>query len=96
MSIASWTSPPASAFTLPISRVIRSESSGLALLEQLREAEQDVAALRRRHEPPVLPRRARGRDRALDVVGVERGKVSITSPVDGFRDSNVVVAMPPS
>src|SRR5947207_2763375 len=29
MSIASWTSPPASALTFPISRVIRSDSSGL-------------------------------------------------------------------
>ena len=40
---------------------------GLALFEQLREAEEDVAALGRRNEAPVLPGGARGRDRAIDV-----------------------------
>ena len=40
---------------------------GLTLLEQLREAEEDVAALGRRDEAPVLPGLARRRDRALDV-----------------------------
>ncbi len=40
----------------------------LALDEELREAEEDLAALRRRDEPPVLVRLLRGGDRAVDVV----------------------------
>src|SRR6185437_6876794 len=95
MSIASWTSPPASAFTFPISRVIRSESSDL---ERSR-----ICANRNR----MLPRSGAGTRRqsshAARAVAtarstssaLERGKVSITSPVDGFRDSKVAVAMCP-
>ena len=41
----------------------------LLLLEQSREAEEDLPALRARHEPPVRVRLLRGRDRAVDVVG---------------------------
>ena len=62
-------------------------------LEQLGEAEEDVAALRRRDEAPVLPRGARRCDGAVDVGRAERGNESITSPVDGFSDSKVAVAM---
>ena len=39
----------------------------LLLLEQAREAEEDVAALRRRHEPPLLERGLRRLDGAVDV-----------------------------
>ena len=46
MSIASWTSPPASARTLPISRVISSVSSSLRSTNALRDAEEDLGALR--------------------------------------------------
>ena len=70
MSIASWTSPPASAFTLPISlRHQVGRARPCARVDELREAEEDLAALRRRHEPPVLERLLRGRDRAVDVLG---------------------------
>ena len=41
----------------------------LLLLEQAREAEEHVAALRRRDEPPLLERRLRGLDGAVDVRG---------------------------
>ncbi len=42
---------------------------GLLVLEQPREAEQDLAALGRRDEPPLLERLLRGRDGAVDVLG---------------------------
>ena len=42
---------------------------GLVLLEELREAEEHVAALRRGHEPPALPRFESGVDRPVDVLG---------------------------
>ena len=41
----------------------------LALGQELREAEEDLAAPRRGHEPPVLVRLLRGRDRSVDVLG---------------------------
>src|SRR5438045_1204781 len=93
MSIASWMSPPASAFTFPISRVIRSESPGFSRSR--------ICAKRKR----MLPRSGAGTRRhssqAASAVrtarstssAVERGNCSITSPVDGFRDSKVAVAI---
>src|ERR671910_213364 len=57
MSIASWTSPPASASTLPISRLISSVSSSFC------------SSSRRGDEPPLLERRLRGVDGAVDVLG---------------------------
>ena len=89
MSIASWTSPPASAFTFPISRVISSESSGLA--------RSSSCAKRKR----MLPRSGAGTSRQSSNAAFaaatarstsaapERGKVSITSPVEGLSDSKV-------
>ena len=41
---------------------------GLVVGDELREAEEDLAALRRRNEAPVLVRRLRGRDGAVDVL----------------------------
>ena len=41
----------------------------LVLHEELGEAEEDLAALRRRDEAPVLERRLRSRDGAVDVLG---------------------------
>ena len=41
---------------------------GLVALEQLREAEQDRASLRSRHETPVGKRRFGGGHRAIDVI----------------------------
>src|SRR2546423_4048075 len=95
MSIASWMSPPASALTFPISRVIRSESAGLSRLSS--------SAKRKR----MLPRSGAGTRRqssqAARAVATarptssapERGNDSITSPVDGFSESKVLAAMRP-
>src|SRR5581483_4057724 len=95
MSIASWTSPPASVFTFPISRVIRSESSAFDCSR--------ICAKRKR----MLPRSGAGTSRHSSHAAraaatarstssaPERGNDSITSPVDGLRDSKVAVAMPP-
>ena len=86
MSIASCTSPPASAFTFPISRVISSDSSGLCRSRS--------CAKRKR----MLPRSGAGTSRQSSQAAcavatarstsaaVERGNDSITSPVEGFRD----------
>src|SRR5262245_24433480 len=93
MSIASWTSPPASAFTFPISRVIRSVSSSLCARRS--------SAKRKR----MLPRSGAGTRRhaskaafalatALSTSApLERGKLPSTSPVAGATDSNVSVAI---
>src|SRR5579862_1376429 len=89
MSIASWTSPPASAFTFPISRVIRSVSSPFCARRS--------SAKRK----SMLPRSGAGTRRqssnaafafctaASTSAAVERGKVASTSPVAGTTDSNV-------
>ena len=69
MSIASWTSPPASAAHLPHLARHQVGQLVLVLAQELAEPEEDLAALRRRHEPPVLERRLRRRDRAVDVGG---------------------------
>src|SRR5262245_17686505 len=93
MSIASWTSPPASDFTFPISRVIRSVSSSLCARRS--------SAKRKR----MLPRSGAGTRRqssnaafafatALSTSApLERGKLPSTSPVAGATDSNVFVAI---
>src|SRR6266550_3327176 len=59
MSTASWTSPPASAFTFPISRVIRSVSAGFS------------CSSRRASVKRISPRFGAGtrRHRAVDVFG---------------------------
>jgi len=41
---------------------------GLVVGDELREAEEDLASLRRGHEPPLLERLLRRRDRAVDVL----------------------------
>ena len=93
MSIASWTSPPASARTFPISRVIRSVSSSLCS---------------RRSSPSrktISPRRGAGTRRHASNASFaawtarstsaapERGNDASVSPVAGTIDSNV---SPPS
>ena len=57
--------------------------------EELREAEEDLATLRRRDEAPVRERLLRGRDRAVDVLRAERGNVPINSPSAGLVESKV-------
>src|SRR5579862_4694607 len=93
MSIASWMSPPASAFTFPISRVIRSASDALSRFKS--------SAKRKR----MLPRSGAGTRRQSSQAAraiatarstsaaVDRVNVSISSPVEGFRDSKVAVAI---
>src|SRR5438445_531424 len=89
MSIASCTSPPASALTLPISRVIRSVSSAFSRLR--------ISAKRKR----ISPRSGAGTSRHSSYASraafaarstsslPERGKVPIVSPVAGLRLSKV-------
>ena len=85
MSIASWTSPPASASTFPISWVMSSVSSALCSVDKLREAEEDLAALRRRDEPPLVERLLRGRDCAIDVLGAGAREDADQLAVGGAR-----------
>src|SRR4051812_48997305 len=92
MSIASCTSPPASALTFPISRVIRSVSSSFA--------SRTSSAKRKR----ISPRRGAGTRRQSSYAafadatarptssGVDRGNVPIRSPVAGLLDSKVSTA----
>src|SRR5260221_11655586 len=93
MSIASWISPPASALTFPISRVIRSERLGFSRSRS--------CANRKR----MLPRSGDGTRRESSAAAfvvwtarstsaaVERVNCSSTSPVEGFSESKVAVAM---
>ena len=64
----SCTSPRVSARILPISRVIRSASASFSSVNELGEAEEDLGAPRRGHEPPLLVGRLRGRDRPVHVL----------------------------
>ena len=86
MSIASWTSPPASALTFPISRVISSASSALSRSQQLRRSGRGCCRARapgtRRQSSQAALAVATARSTSA---AVERGKVSISSPVDGFE-----------
>ena len=61
----------------------------LLVLEQAREAEEDVATLRRRREPPLLERGFRCFDGAVDVLGARAREGSERVPVAGTRDSKV-------
>src|SRR5438874_1743918 len=89
MSIASWTSPPASAFTFPISRVIRSVSSSLCVrrssAKRKRMFPRSGAGTRRQSSNAAL---AFATARSTSAA-VERGKLPSTSPVAGATDSNV-------
>src|SRR4051794_27925562 len=89
MSIASWTSPPASAFTFPISRVIRSVSSSLCArrssAKRKRMFPRSGAGTRRQSSNAAL---AFATARPTSAA-VERGKLPSTSPVAGATDSNV-------
>src|SRR5438093_4888017 len=89
MSIASWTSPPASAFTFPISRVIRSVSSSLCArsssAKRNRTLPRSGAGTRRQSSNAAL---AFATARSTSAA-VERGKLPSTSPVAGSTDSNV-------
>ena len=86
MSIASWTSPPASARTLPISAhhqlgelVLRARRSAAPTRKRI------SARFGRRHEPPALVRRLRGRRRrGRRPPRRTAGRRRSASPVAGF------------
>src|SRR5215203_2068643 len=93
MSIASWMSPPASALTFPISRVMRSASAGFS---------RSRSCAKRKS---MFPRSGAGTRRqsshAARAVAtapstssaVERGNDSMSSPVEGLSESNVAIAI---
>src|SRR6266480_1977773 len=89
MSIASWTSPPASAFTFPISRVISSVKAGFSRSR--------ICAKRNRIPPRFGAGTSRHSSKAAFAAATarstsaasERGKVPSTSPVAGLTLSNV-------
>src|SRR5438552_3588146 len=89
MSIASWTSPPASALTFPISRVISSVSDGFSRSR--------TCAKRKRTSPRFGAGTSRHSSKAARAASTaratssapERGNVPSTSPVAGLTLSNV-------
>src|SRR5438874_1354699 len=89
MSIASWTSPPASALTFPISRVISSVSEGFSRSR--------TCAKRNRISPRFGAGTSRHSSKAARAASTaratssapERGNVPSTSPVAGLTLSNV-------
>ena len=89
MSIASWTSPPASAFTFPISCVIRSVSSALCSVTS--------CAKRKRISPRFGAGTSRQSSNASFAAATARstssapdfGKSPSVSPSAGLTDSNV-------
>src|SRR5579875_2757811 len=88
MSIASWTSPPASAFTLPISRVMRSVSCGLCSSSRRASRKRispRLGAGTRRHSGNASRAAATARSTSS---GPERGKTPIVSPVAGLLPSH--------
>ena len=76
---------------LHLAHLARHEVGELVLVvgEELREAEEDLAALRRRDEAPVLVGRLRGRDGAVDVGGAGAREDADQLAVGGLVDSNV-------
>src|SRR3954453_11944626 len=93
MSIASWMSPPASALTFPISRVIRSESDGFSRSRSCAKRKRmfprsGAGTSRHSSQASRAVRTARSTSSAL-----QRGNCSSTSPVEGFSDSKVAVAI---
>src|SRR6478672_9887094 len=98
MSIASWTSPPASAFTFPISRVISSVSAGFSRSRtwaNRKRISPRFGAGTSRHSSKAARAAATARSTS---VASERGNVPSTSPVAGLTLSNVAPepASPPS
>ena len=94
MSIASWTSPPASASTLPISRAISSASSCLVLGDERARSgtgSRRASAPARGASSRTRPSRPRPPGRRLP--RPTAGRSPISSPVAGLRLSNV---SPPS
>ena len=89
MSIASWTSPPASAFTFPISRVIRSVSAGFSCSSS-RASRKRISprfgAGTSRHSANASFATATARSTSS---APERGKTPIVSPVAGLVLSKV-------
>src|SRR5882724_10576302 len=89
MSIASWTSPPASAFTFPISRVISSVRAGFSRSR--------ICAKRNRISPRFGAGTSRHSSNAAFAAATarstsaasERGNVPSTSPVAGLTLPNV-------
>ena len=62
----------AAGLRLHLPHLVRHQVGEVVLLlgQEIREAVEDLAALRRRHEPPLLERGLRRLDRAVDVLGV--------------------------
>src|SRR5919197_829680 len=93
MSIASWTSPPASALTLPISRVIRSVSAAFS--------RSSTWAKRKRISPRLGAGTSRQSSKAACAVSTARstaaasasGTLPRTSPVAGLVLSRALVAV---
>ena len=89
MSIASCTSPPASAFTFPISCVMRSVSSSFwsaTSCAKRKRISPRLGAGTRRHSSNASFAAATARSTSS---APERGKVPISSPSAGLVDSNV-------
>src|SRR6185436_4623672 len=89
MSIASWTSPPASAFTFPISCVIRSVSSDLCSAMSCAKRKRispRCGAGTRRHSAKASFATATARSTSS---GTDFGKTPSVSPSAGLIDSNV-------
>src|SRR5829696_6296511 len=93
MSIASWMSPPASALTFPISRVIRSASAGFSRSRSCAKRKsmfpRSGAGTRRQSSHAA---RAVATARSTSSA-VERGNDSMSSPGEGLSESNVAVAI---
>src|SRR5580765_2343456 len=89
MSIASWTSPPASAFTFPISCVIRSVTSALcsatSCAKRKRMSPRSGAGTSR-HSSKASFATATARSTSS---GTDLGKTPSVSPSAGLTDSNV-------
>ena len=88
MSIPSWTSPRASAMTLPISRLIAWESRSLFWAMSSREAVEDLAALRRGRPAPERKRGLGGADGHRDV-----GRRALLEATDDVPRVGRVVAL---
>src|SRR6266536_1233463 len=89
MSIASWTSPPASGFTFPISCVIRSVSSALCSARSCAKRNRispRFGAGTRRHSSKACFATAAARSTSS---GPDLGKTPSVSPSAGLTDSKV-------
>src|SRR5207237_869937 len=95
MSTASWTSPRASAITLPISRVISCATSSLWSISswpKRKRISPRRGAGKRRHSSNAARAAATARSTSS---APERGKTPISSPVAGLRVSQGLLHQPP-